>query len=348
MRSQVSVMNEGSGGTMRSWALCAVLFFWGTLSVSELHSHRVGRCAVITGTASFNCSQRKLAHIPSEIWDNATTLDLSQNQLNLTNPQHLRQLHRLDRLVTLNLSGNYLPLLEKKHLRSLPLLQILDLSNCHLTLIEAGALQGLPRLTKLFLGDNRLEGPLSVFAKMLPFLDLRGNKNIDSASDWPTGIRSQFQRKLLTKDLGELSPYKNNTNSSQGGNPGAGSKSWQYLVAVLVAAISLSLLITGLAKCQLVRRYLASYRHTRLTEGDAASQSEPSGLEVGYSMNRHGGYGRSTHPTAVHQGHMNVDDEEDDDGFIEDNYIQASERERAKRALELEEEEEDEMVFSIG
>uniref|UniRef100_A0A6Q2Y6L3 Uncharacterized protein n=1 Tax=Esox lucius TaxID=8010 RepID=A0A6Q2Y6L3_ESOLU len=99
--------------------------------------------------------------------------------------------------------------------------------------------------------------------------------------------------------------------SEVGSTPGRVSKSWQYLVVVLVTAISLSLLITVLAKCQLIRRYLASYRHTRLTEG-----------------------------------HMNMDEEDDDDGFIEDNYIQASERERAKRALELEEE--DEMVFSIG
>uniref|UniRef100_A0A8C7V9P1 Chromosome 1 open reading frame 210 n=1 Tax=Oncorhynchus mykiss TaxID=8022 RepID=A0A8C7V9P1_ONCMY len=85
------------------------------------------------------------------------------------------------------------------------------------------------------------------------------------------------------------------------------SKSWQYLVAVLVTAISLSLLIAVLAKCQLVRRYLASYPKMYME-----------------------------------------DEEDDDDGFIEDNYIQASERERAKRALELQEEEEDDMVFSIG
>uniref|UniRef100_A0A8C7V9N5 Chromosome 1 open reading frame 210 n=1 Tax=Oncorhynchus mykiss TaxID=8022 RepID=A0A8C7V9N5_ONCMY len=136
-----------------------------------------------------------------------------------------------------------------------------------------------------------------------------------------TGIRRPFHRKLLTEVIEHPSPTPANsmttTNGSEDGGQSRFSKSWQYLVAVLVTAISLSLLIAVLAKCQLVRRYLASYRHTRLIEGDT--------------------------------GEMYMEDEEDDDdGFIEDNYIQASERERAKRALELQEEEEDDMVFSIG
>uniref|UniRef100_A0A3Q3K6J8 Type III endosome membrane protein TEMP n=1 Tax=Monopterus albus TaxID=43700 RepID=A0A3Q3K6J8_MONAL len=77
---------------------------------------------------------------------------------------------------------------------------------------------------------------------------------------------------------------------------------WEFLVAVLVTAISLSILIALLAKCQVVRRYLASYRHTR---------------------------GRGMNPHCIP-----AVSEEDDDGFIEDNYIPASERARAERAAE--------------
>uniref|UniRef100_A0A3B4WJW1 Type III endosome membrane protein TEMP n=1 Tax=Seriola lalandi dorsalis TaxID=1841481 RepID=A0A3B4WJW1_SERLL len=92
---------------------------------------------------------------------------------------------------------------------------------------------------------------------------------------------------------------------------------WEFLVAVLVTAISISILIALLAKCQVIRRYLASYRHTRLREADTVSQCDP----------------------------------EDDDGFIEDNYIPASERARAERAAENmvdTEEEMDEIEFSIA
>ncbi|KAM4629794.1 type III endosome membrane protein TEMP isoform 2-T2 [Polymixia lowei] len=118
-----------------------------------------------------------------------------------------------------------------------------------------------------------------------------------------------------------LTTTQNDTLSSHSGKPT--SHNWEFLVAVLATAISISILIALLAKCQVVRRYLASYRHTRLREGDSISQCDPSEVE------------------------------DDDDGFIEDNYIQASERERAERAVENtaetdEEEDMDDMEFTIA
>lgn len=119
------------------------------------------------------------------------------------------------------------------------------------------------------------------------------------------------------------------------------SDSWKYLVAVLVSAISLSVLIAIGAKCKLFHKYLASYRHSRLNEGDGASQGDPASFDVGFPNQ-----GNIPNSNTVN-GNM----EEDDDGFIEDNYIQASERERAVQEAEhWQEDDEDEDIeeFSIA
>ncbi|XP_059922443.1 type III endosome membrane protein TEMP [Gadus macrocephalus] len=74
------------------------------------------------------------------------------------------------------------------------------------------------------------------------------------------------------------------------------SQRWEFLVAVLATAVSVSVLLAVLAKCQVIRRYLASYRHTRLRDGDSVSQGDPSGHGVEFSM--HGGRG-GTHTASL-------------------------------------------------
>uniref|UniRef100_A0A8C4YE98 Chromosome 1 open reading frame 210 n=1 Tax=Gopherus evgoodei TaxID=1825980 RepID=A0A8C4YE98_9SAUR len=80
---------------------------------------------------------------------------------------------------------------------------------------------------------------------------------------------------------------------------GKGGNSWPYLVGFLVSAIGISILIALAAKCKLFHKNFASYRHQPLGVAWGENQSMPSaaGLQL-----------------------------EDDDGFIEDNYIQPSER----------------------
>lgn len=130
--------------------------------------------------------------------------------------------------------------------------------------------------------------------------------------------------------------------SKASSDPGGEQKpvEWTFLAAGLGAALALSLLIVMLVKFRLFHRFLLSYRHSLLQESDGLSQYGPE--DTAYQ-------GRMAGRVAVVSGNGEVED--DDDGFIEDNYIQTSEKDRAERERRKEEEEEDsddDLQFTIG
>lgn len=125
-------------------------------------------------------------------------------------------------------------------------------------------------------------------------------------------------------------------------NEGQKTLEWSYLAAGLGAVLTISLLVVITIKFRVFHRFLASYRHSLLQEADGVSQY---------------GQEEAPFPNSV-IGRMGVlggtgELDEDDDGFIEDNYIQASEKDRAERErkenVEIEiEDSDDDLQFTIG
>ncbi|XP_051265219.1 leucine-rich repeat-containing protein 19-like [Dicentrarchus labrax] len=137
----------------------------------------------------------------------------------------------------------------------------------------------------------------------------------------------------------------NSTDIRRAANPDKGSKSveWSYLAAGLGTVLTISLIIVMAVKFRLFHRFIASYRHSLLQEADGVSQY---GQEEASFPNS--GMGRMGVAGGTPRGL-----DEDDDGFIEDNYIQASEKDRAEREREENGEEgvedsDDDLQFTIG
>ncbi|KAI3375200.1 hypothetical protein L3Q82_021703 [Scortum barcoo] len=152
------------------------------------------------------------------------------------------------------------------------------------------------------------------------------------------------QRHLLMEDedpTNSNSTAINNRASVQDSNPS--SWQWSFLVAGLGTVVGMSLLILMAVKFRLFHRFLASYRHSLLQETDGVSQYGQD--EMPYPSSVVGGMG------VMGRTHQ----DEDDDGFIEDNYIQTSEKDRAEREREedgdeegIEDDSDDDLQFTIG
>ncbi|XP_024128963.1 leucine-rich repeat-containing protein 19 [Oryzias melastigma] len=158
---------------------------------------------------------------------------------------------------------------------------------------------------------------------------------VHSAAVFAAGDLKGPQRHLLVEDDFHL-------NSTQHANDVPKSLQWTYLAAGLGTVLSISLLIVMGVKFRVFHRFLASYRHSLLQETDGASQ---------YGQDEMSFPNVSGQMSAARRTQTGLED--DDDGFIEDNYIQASEKEKADRESQgrfrdEDDDSDEDLHFSIG
>ncbi|NXO01561.1 LRC19 protein, partial [Rhinopomastus cyanomelas] len=282
---------------------------------------------------SLNLSSNALMALSPAVFSNLRTLNLLDLSSCSISYLHMDAFKGLENLHTLLLRNNSLQELDVPFFLPLKALFYLDLQHNALVSVDAWSLQMLEAIPQVQLQGNpwlcdcsahplqqwlqrRQGGTMSAGVPLNPFAPTLGQVLRWLSQDLSCPAERQPAERLILHALTCPSCATATTPPA-----GKGGRSWPYLVGFLVAAIGLSLLIALAAKCKLFHKNFASYRHQPLPETSSIGGST---MEDSSSWDR-GSSGQGTRESHLMPSAVELQ-AEDDDGFIEDNYIQPSER----------------------
>ncbi|XP_078074926.1 type III endosome membrane protein TEMP [Mustelus asterias] len=311
---------------------------YNSVDATDLENSR--RLEALKNLVFLNLSNNHIPTLSPETFTNLKmleVLDLSNCRIDLLHPRAFEGLVSLKILI---LNNNRIKDLAPQFLGDMQALSTLDLANNKLSTVSIQLLEKFEGMHEVRLQGNSWICDCTLYP-LQRWLKLQPEHREEIQCMFPPELRGI---NLLNLDLSPVSCLENTkrfprlagtetsaftvtsiTNQTSDAPSKEGGKEWQYLVGVLVIAITISALIAIGAKFKLFHKYLSSYSHQLLPEHDASSQDAVSVI-MPRSSEMEDIRGRTTFP-----------DLEEDDGYIEDNYIQT----------EVKAEDEQEMHVSI-
>ncbi|KAM8800330.1 leucine-rich repeat-containing protein 19 isoform 2-T2 [Rhynchonycteris naso] len=293
---------------------CILILFW---PLSMLFLSDEGQ--TFKTEVKCNFTEKNYSSIPVGISTDVTILDLSYNKITL-NTRDASVLQTYYLLTELYLIENNVSILHNNSFGNLSNLKILNICRNSIHVIQQDAFIGLNKLLQLNLCQNKilqLNPDIFMPLKNLRLLNLQGN--LISYFDVPQlfhleSIILYGNPWNCSCSLLNLQNWLNTSTVTLEYEPLG--KSWAFLVGVVVSVLMTSLLIFIAVKCPIWYNFLLSYNHHRLEEHEAETYENgftenPGSLSQMPDTN-------SEDTTIFEQLHSFV---LDDDGFIEDKYI---------------------------